>query len=73
MPTKRRKIAPSRINEPTPLWATRLLAGEWPEPDGAAEYALFGWLYLSDLVPGLPDPMSEEGKMLWSDHAHQAS
>ena len=55
-----------------PDWARRLLAGERPARDTDDDHALFGWLFLGDLVPGLPDPMSAEGYALWVDHADQA-
>jgi hypothetical protein len=65
VPTKRRRLAPSRINAPVPAWAQRLLAGERPALDSEDEHAFFGWLYMGDQVPGLPDPMSKEGCRLW--------
>jgi hypothetical protein len=62
--TKRRKIPPKRINEPLPAWVARLLAGQRPEKDGPDWGAWIGWYYLRDEVPGLPDPMSVEGRAI---------
>jgi hypothetical protein len=66
MATKRRKIPPRRINEPTPLWAQRLLAGERPERDSAEDVEFFNWAFCGDPVPGLPPADSPEGYQLWS-------
>jgi hypothetical protein len=69
MPTKRRKRPPLRINEPVPPWAARLLAGEQPDRESEDGLAFFGWLFLGDRVPGLPDPETPEGCRLWRGHA----
>jgi hypothetical protein len=62
--TKRRKIPPRRINEPAPLWAERLLAGERPDVrDLEVECGMLGWL-IGDRVPGLPPYDSAEGARL---------
>jgi hypothetical protein len=66
VPTKRRKIPPQRINEPTPLWGQRMLAGHGPpaeHEDGFDGY--FDWLFLGRAIAGLPDAESEEGYRLW--------
>jgi hypothetical protein len=64
MATKRRKIGPTRINQPVPLWAWQLLHGERPDRrDPEVESGLFGWL-LGDPVPGLPPYDSDEGVRL---------
>jgi hypothetical protein len=61
MPTKRRKLPPTRINRPMPHWAWQLLNGERPDRrDPETEDGLFGWL-IGDAVPGLPPYDSDEG------------
>jgi hypothetical protein len=66
LPTKRRKLPPQRINLPTPEWVRRLLADGQPPRTGDDGYdQYFGWLFCSEAVPGLPDPMSTEGYQLW--------
>ena len=65
MATKRRKLAHTRINEPVPDWAQRLLAGERPVAGTPGFDEYFDWLFCDGRVPGLPDPMSPEGWPLW--------
>jgi hypothetical protein len=67
VPTKRRKIPPKRINEPVPAWAERLPGGKRPQYGTGKHDDYIGWLYFGDRVPGLPDPMSPEGVVLWGD------
>ena len=59
-----------RINEPVPDWVQRLLAtGERPRDDGSTAYdQYFDWLFCGATIPGLPDPLSPEGRPLWQDH-----
>jgi hypothetical protein len=66
MPTKRRKLPPRRINDPVPHWAARLLTGELPGRDGDDWEEFVSWKFFGDPVPGLPDPMSAEGRALWA-------
>jgi hypothetical protein len=66
MATKGRKIPPTRINEPTPAWAQRLLAGERPERDSADDIEFFGWAFCGDAVAGLPPAKTPEGYQIWS-------
>jgi hypothetical protein len=66
MTTKRRKIRPTKINQPVPDWAVALLAGHLPsDPEG--EDAFIGWRWLGENVPGLPPAMSHEGLALVTD------
>jgi hypothetical protein len=66
VPTKRRKIAPARINEPVPDWARRLIeTGEVPAQETDAGDAYFDWLFLGAAIPGLPPADSPEGHRLW--------
>jgi hypothetical protein len=70
MPTKRRRIPPRRVNQAAPAWAARLMAGELPERDGDEWSEYVDWLYFGAEIPGLPDPMSYEGRQLWGRHAY---
>jgi hypothetical protein len=56
VPTKRRRILPTKINQAVPAWAERLLAtGEPPAEDDPDHDAYFGWRFGLDApVPGLP-------------------
>jgi hypothetical protein len=73
VPTKRRKVPHKRINEPTLAWAERFLAtGEEPPDDGGrARDEYLGWLFFGETVPGLPDPLSKEGRRLRGRNADQ--
>jgi hypothetical protein len=62
--TKRRRIGPTRVNRPMPLWAWQLLNGQLPDRnDPEVEAGTLGWL-LGDEVPGLPEYSSDEGRQL---------
>ena len=74
MPTKRRKLPPARINQPTPAWAQRLVnEGVLPQEGEPGFDQYFGWAFMAEPVPGLPLSDSPEGSALWSNaHARQA-
>jgi hypothetical protein len=64
MPTKRKKLSPTRINQPMPAWAQRLLeTGEEPARDSPDADQFFGYAFCQESVVGLP-PADE---LLWSD------
>jgi hypothetical protein len=45
-----------------PAWAVQLLAGKPPAgDDGEHHHEYFLWLFCDLVIPGLPDPWSEEG------------
>jgi hypothetical protein len=65
MPTKRRKIAPTRISV-MPNWAVRLLeTGEEPARDSPDADQFFGYAFCNEVVVGLP-PANE---LLWSKNS----
>jgi hypothetical protein len=64
VPVKRR--VPKHRRETQPEWAQRLLVGEMPDRDSDCWHGFLGWLYFGESVSGLPDPMSREGRALWS-------
>jgi hypothetical protein len=58
--TKRRRIPPRRIGA-MPAWTQRLIEGEMPEIDTEEHGLMVGWVWLDEIVPGLPPGRSAEG------------
>ncbi len=68
MPTKRSRRTRNRV-EDMPDWAYRLREhGDVPSRGTPGHSAYVGWKFFGELVPGLPDADSKEGRALF--HAH---
>ena len=63
MPTNRHKRQRNR-RPSEPEWAAPFRDGQYP-PYGSDDYTrLMGWMWFNEIVPGLPDPDSPEGRAL---------
>jgi hypothetical protein len=67
MPTNRQRRLRVRHDIRMPGWARCLIeTGEAPDQGSEDSSAFFGWLFLEEPVPGLPEADSAAGKQLLS-------
>ena len=65
MPTNRKRTRRTPVEHATPAWAERLRAGKLPKKDTPEWDNDIGWLYFNDVVPGLPQSNTPEGRAVW--------
>jgi hypothetical protein len=64
VPTNRERRPRYRHEVRVPQWAQALLSGVPPDRDSEDGQAYFGWRFMGDAVPGLPDADSRAGQQL---------